>query len=241
MIKIIKSLITIVAVAAVAAGATGAYFSDSEVVAGNTFASGSIDLKVNGEDDGPEGYVPFYFSNSGEGAIAPGETYNAGTMTLSNDGSIGGELTVMVSNPSSNENGMIEPEEAAGDIDGTEVDPTGYDANSGDGELWDMSTMTIYFDMNNNGKMEWNEPVVWNGQHLDMTTHYSIPLDTNLWTANHGFDGVLDSGESVNLGVLVKFKSDAQLASQPQYNGLNNNMAMTDDMSFDLVIGLEQI
>ncbi len=213
--------------------ATQAVFTDSEVIGANTFAAGSLDLKVNGEDE------PISVSFVGEDMI-PGKTVNAGTISLSNSGSVDGILTVKVSNPVSNEISEIEPEISSGDVPGAEVDPTGYDANGGDGELWDMSTITIYFDMNGDGEMQWYEPTVWNGQHLDMTTTYRIQLDTNLWSANHGFDGVLAPGETVNLGVLAKLKTDAQLASQPQYNGLNNNMAMTDDMQFDLIIGLEQ-
>jgi predicted ribosomally synthesized peptide with SipW-like signal peptide len=36
-----------------AVGATGAYFSDSEVVAGNTFAAGSVDLDLTGSNPIP--------------------------------------------------------------------------------------------------------------------------------------------------------------------------------------------
>lgn len=213
---------------------TYAYFSDTETSTGNTFAAGSLDLTVNGQDD-PIG-MKFSASN-----MVPGQTYNGGIITLTNVGTIPGVLSVKVSNPASNENGEIEPELSSGDIVAAEVDPTGYDANSGDGELWDMCAITIYFDINSDGIMQWNEPTVVVAEHLDMTSYFSIPLDTNLWVPNHGFDGVLNSGGLVDLGVLVKFKTDAALASQPQYIGLNNNMAMTDDMSFDLVLGLEQI
>jgi len=234
MKKILLSLVTIVAVGAIVANATTAYFSDSEVLGDNTFAAGSLDLKVNGGDD------VLHMAYSAKNLV-PGETVNGGIVTLKNSGSIDGLLTVQVSNPSSNENGEIEPEISSGDVAGTEVDPTGYDANTGEGELWDMASMTIYFDTNRDGVMQWNEPTVWVGDHLDMTSYYSIHLDSNLWTANHGFDGILGPDEEVDLRVLVKFKSDTQLASQPQYIGLNNNMAMTDDMSFDLIVGLDQV
>jgi len=49
MLKIIKSLFVIVAVSAVAAGATGAYFTDSATIAGNTFSTGVLEIRVNGE------------------------------------------------------------------------------------------------------------------------------------------------------------------------------------------------
>ena len=236
--KIFKSLITIAAVAAIAVVATSASFFDSETITGNTFSAGSIDLEVNGEND----IVSFMFSESN---LVPGETVNAGTVTLSNVGSLSGELTVAVSNPKSAENGMIEPELSAGDVAGTEIDPTGYDMNSGNGELWDQAGMTIYIDMNSDGVMQWFEPVVWRGEYLDLTSGsgYHIPLDTDLGAADvaHGFDGILAPAASVDLGILIKFKDDSTFSSQPQHGILNNNMAMTDDLSFDLVIGLEQL
>jgi len=46
-VKILKSLVIVVAMAAIAAGATGALFSDQESIAGNTFATGTLNLTLN--------------------------------------------------------------------------------------------------------------------------------------------------------------------------------------------------
>src|SRR3990167_7649784 len=51
MNKIFLNLISIFAVAAIAATATVAYFSDTETSTGNTFAAGTLDLKVDDQDD----------------------------------------------------------------------------------------------------------------------------------------------------------------------------------------------
>lgn len=234
MKRILLSIAVIALVSTVSVGATRAFFVDTETVEGNTFSTGNIDLTV----DGDNGVIGVQFSSN---ELIPGETINVGTVELKNEGSIAGKITLQVKNPVSNENGLVEPETSDGDIDGEEIDPTGYDANEGDGELWDMSTLNLFVDVNNDGEFQWNEPVIWRGDHLDMTSYYSIPLDTNLFPADHGFDETLEPGESVHVGLLVTFKTDAQLASQPQYIGLTNNMAMTDDMTFDLEFGLEQI
>lgn len=238
MKKIILSVFTILLVSALTFGATQALFSDEETSTGNTFTAGSLDLTVNGIND-PLGVV---FSAD---QLVPGETLNAGTAEIKNNGSIPGKLTLMLTNVNSNENGLLEPETADGDVDGQEIDPTGYDANSGDGELWDMLSLTIYVDSNNDGVMQWNEPVIASAAHTDMTTGsgFRILLDEDLGTADvaHGFDGILDPNETAHIGLLIKFKADSQLSSQPQYNGLTNNMAMSDDVSFDLVFGLEQV
>ena len=235
--QILSSILLIGAVASFMGAATFAIFSDTEVLTENTFTAGSLDLKINDQDD------PLSFQFSADDMI-PGNEYNAGTITLKNVGMIDGSLTVMVSNPISHENGLLEPEIDAGDSAGTEVDLTGYDANDGNGELWDQCKMKLYFDINSDGVMAWNEPLIYDGpMGLDMTSYYSIPLDTNLWTPNHGFDGILGPGETVDLGLYVTFLDDqgSPFTTQPQYNGMTNNQAMTDDMQFDLIIGLEQI
>jgi len=54
MLKILKSMLVIVAVAAVGVGATGAYFTDQEVVAGNTFTAGQIDIEIRGAGSAPQ-------------------------------------------------------------------------------------------------------------------------------------------------------------------------------------------
>ena len=62
MIRIAKSLLTILAVAVVAVGATGAYFTDQEVIAGNTFSTGEVDIDIRGACSTPQTFT----------AMAPG-------------------------------------------------------------------------------------------------------------------------------------------------------------------------
>lgn len=49
MFKIVKSLFVIVAVATIAAGSTSAYFSDTATITGNTFSTGTLEIRVNGQ------------------------------------------------------------------------------------------------------------------------------------------------------------------------------------------------
>jgi len=49
MNKILKSTVTVAAVSLLVIGATSAYFSDTEVSPGNTFTTGSIDLKIDSQ------------------------------------------------------------------------------------------------------------------------------------------------------------------------------------------------
>jgi predicted ribosomally synthesized peptide with SipW-like signal peptide len=49
MLKIAKSLFTIVAIVGIAAGSTSAYFTDKATIIGNTFATGKLEIRINGQ------------------------------------------------------------------------------------------------------------------------------------------------------------------------------------------------
>lgn len=234
-----KKWLTTLSVLAVIAAlvGVGAYgiFTDEGEATNNTFTAGHLDLKINGQEN-----VNMKLKANN---MKPGDSYNAGCLRLKNAGSVAGKLTLMVSNPVSHENGLVGPEIADGDSPGTEVDLTGYDANGGDGELWDQIKLNIYVDTNNSGDFQWNEPVISRlPMGLDMTSYYSIDLDTNLFPANQGFDETLDAGEKVHVCVDATFFDDqsSPMSSQPQYDGMTNNQAMTDSAVFDIIVGLEQ-
>lgn len=90
MQKIVKSVITIAAVATIAAGATGAYFSDTATIAANSFATGKLEIRVNGQQtiSGQHFYnmypsdvdtaIPYVLSDS----IMAGSTLAAKTLIL---------------------------------------------------------------------------------------------------------------------------------------------------------------
>ena len=117
MKKITFSILSIVLVTVLAAGATFSAFIDEEVSEDNTFATGNLDLTVDGENG------PFSLLFETENMV-PGNTYSAGCVELTNAGSTDGVLTLEASNLVSNENGLVEPEETDGDTAGTEVDPS---------------------------------------------------------------------------------------------------------------------
>lgn len=48
-INVLKSLIVIIAMVTLTAGATSAVFSDSASIAGNTFSTGTLEIRINGE------------------------------------------------------------------------------------------------------------------------------------------------------------------------------------------------
>ncbi|HAP37833.1 hypothetical protein A2574_02200 [Candidatus Shapirobacteria bacterium RIFOXYD1_FULL_38_32] len=131
MKKILLSLVTIVAVGTIVTQATTAYFSDSEVLGDNTFAAGSLDLTVDGQNG--ENVVKFAVTN-----MRPGNQPK-GTYTLANIGTINGYLDLNNITLTNSENGILEPEEEAGD--------TTEDV----GELQDVVNLRLFIDRDGNG------------------------------------------------------------------------------------------
>ena len=104
MKKISKSVFVIGAVVMLALGATFAYFADTEILAENTLASGTLDLKVDGVDN------PTSSINIAD--LLPGESREF-TWTLRNDGSVTGIPSITFGEIANFENDMTEPEAIA--------------------------------------------------------------------------------------------------------------------------------
>ncbi|WP_456450303.1 TasA family protein [Palaeococcus sp. (in: euryarchaeotes)] len=234
----------LVLVAGVLAGAgTLAIFTDTETSHGNVATAGVLDLKVKGSswDDDPN-IVHMTIDN-----MKPGETRSF-AFKLKNAGTVPGNVTLKIKNPMSYENTLEEPEIAAGDQDGVEIDPTGYDANGGDGELWDQITMKICVDKNGNKKCDWNEPIIFNDfgtPSVDYSSYYSLPLDTNLFPMKVGYYNpdkwvILNPGEKVTIVFEIHFVDDQSNWWWGAQGSLSNNMAMSDSVEFDIEFGLVQ-
>jgi len=240
--SLLGSIMVIAVVASMMTIGTHSYYSDTETSVGNTFTAGTLDLKVDGQD----GIITCLFSADN---MAPGNIYNGGTIKIKNAGSIAGRLTVKVTNLISNENGLLEPEIEDGDTAGNEIDPTGYDANGGDGELWDQITIRIWVEgcgyggagsHDNNGKWDWDDTHLkdFGSTQDDYSSSYSIKLDTDLAA---GKNIILNPGDEITLGIDVKFIDDTSNSWWGGQGSLTNNMAMSDDAQLDLIIGLEQV
>lgn len=107
MKKISKSVFVISAVVMLALGATFAYFADTEILAENTLASGTLDLKVDGVDD------PTSSINISD--LTPGQSREF-TWTLRNEGTVTGIPSITFGEVVNFENDMTEPE---ADVDQT--------------------------------------------------------------------------------------------------------------------------
>ncbi|MHB1455192.1 MAG: TasA family protein [Saccharofermentanales bacterium] len=140
--KIMMSMFLLVITISMVVGGSFAYFSDSETSIGNTFTAGTLDLKIN---DGDVNVVAFNVTNMAPDA-QPVRSYKLG-----NAGSIGGYLNITAVAVANLENGIIEPEESAGDI----TDPLG--------ELGNVVNIRLYFDNDADGYFSTGDVMFYNG------------------------------------------------------------------------------
>ena len=94
MKRIFLSLVVVVMAGAAAVGATKAYFSDTETSVGNTFAAGTLDLKV----DGLEGTQVLHLTRTNLVPNAPWSHSYGGQWVLKNVGTVPGTFSVKVQN-----------------------------------------------------------------------------------------------------------------------------------------------
>lgn len=133
-----KVLLFILIAAGVIGGSiavTQALFSDTETSDTNTFAAGTLDMTVDGENG--TAFDNIAVTNIGADGTVSGEQ----EWTIVNTGSIPGTLAFQVTNIANTENGCNEPELV------TETTC----ANDNLGELGNSITATIQIDRNNDG------------------------------------------------------------------------------------------
>jgi predicted ribosomally synthesized peptide with SipW-like signal peptide len=160
MKKILGLSIAALLVIAMVAGGTFAYFNDTETSTDNTITAGTLNLVpaasgsiTNGSfnagtyaasvtplGDGVDGYVTF-------AKVSPG---NSGEViwTLTNNGNLGGYLSVTMTRTADNDNGFTEPEDS--------VSGTYNDSNDGtaDGDLDNYMSVAILADLNGDDTYE---------------------------------------------------------------------------------------
>lgn len=215
MRKILMSLLMITLVSAVGIGATKAWFSDTEASTGNSFTAGKLDLEL-----GAGNPIPFIFSN-----VVPGDN-GTGKITLTNTaGSIDGVLDVKLANLLESENGLVEPELAAGDYE-----------NGGDLGLESLQIAT-FVDVNRDGV--WNAgdiKLAYNGQVIPYSVQnylsYATPRNTMV-----GWNDImtLTAGQSVDVVMMWK------VLTTWGYPNYNQNIIQTDSLGFDVQTSLEQV
>jgi len=221
-------MLTIIASATLGAGIF-AYFSDTETSSGNTFQAATLDLKV---DDTDEPNL-FHFEVTD---FKPGQCRNH-TFILKNTGSIPGVASLTFKNLIQMENGIIEPEEEAGDT------------TPDHGELADQTIIIIWMDENENGDFDYEDKLIW----ISLVSR--LPLVDLLNPQNSPClrsDVIIEPEQTKHLVVTlwflplpnmeINFTKISQLLTLllGEKLILNNNLAQGDSFQFDTEFDLQQ-
>ncbi len=135
MKKIILSLIIVGAVAVAVTTATQALFSDIETSFDNTFATGTLDLTVGGENDPNVVHITYEDLAPCDGTGGAEHSTVQYQWTLANVGSIVGQPWIEITNLEDRDNDCNDPE--------SDVDSTCGDPGLTEGELSDNLFMQI--------------------------------------------------------------------------------------------------
>lgn len=213
MNKILMSLITIALVSVVAVGATRAYFSDTETSTGNNFTAGTLDLKVDSQND--PNIVHVTLSNMKPGQIA---SY---MWTLSNVGSLSGKPWIEITNLKNYDNDCNDPETAAPDI-------TCGNPGLGEGELGANLMMKLNAP-GGGGYVYPHGPCVNGGNQCTV----------NYWSSLGHIDGVIDGQVWDTVAPFSTLAGPMVLEFEvPTTTG---NIIQSDSVEFDVVFHLEQV
>jgi predicted ribosomally synthesized peptide with SipW-like signal peptide len=214
MKKILSSIFTIFALTAIVAGGTQAVFVDTESVTGNTFAAGTIDLKVNGTDD-PIAHIDLSNMKPGDGVGGTEHSTISYQYTLSNTGSITGKPWIEVTNLVNKENDCNDPE--------NEVDSTCNNPGIGEGDLG--ANLHLQINAAGSGGYEYpNAASCIDGRNCSMdywATHG--PIGQNTW------ENIVGGGSTAPM--VLEFLIPTSVG----------NIIQSDSVEFDVVFHLDQI
>ena len=195
--KILSSTIIILILSTLTISATRAYFSDSETSVNNVISAGTLDLNLDG---GNTNIVKF---NSV--AILPDQTVK-GTWTVHNSGSTDGYLDLHNITKSSDENGCIDSEQAAGDR-------SCGNPGAGGGELLDLLSAKIFVDTNHNNVYDDGETVIYDGSFKNLDNDYDVNLPLNAGETKyiamniswpHSTNDDQGQGDTLNFGMIFE-------------------------------------
>jgi predicted ribosomally synthesized peptide with SipW-like signal peptide len=160
MKKILGLMVAALLVIMMVGGGTWAYFSDTESSANNSLAAGTLDLNINGDN---EAVTTFSVDNK-----APGDSGN-GSSTLTNVGSLDGELDIVFSEvTNTGGSGGTQFEDGVGDLGGkaemavfvdVDSDEAWSDGDIGlksDGSKYNHPTALSYATINSYSEQSWD-------------------------------------------------------------------------------------
>lgn len=213
--KILISLSVIGIAAAIAIGGTIAYFSDTETSENNTFAAGTMDLDIDGDD------IAVQTMNLLDKAPGDSGTANA---TLKNSGSLDGELDVVMGTVTN----YPCTDDTYGKNDGTEY------CTSDAGTLGGSAQMALYVDVDESG--------TWNTDDIGLKS--DAAKYTNTGSTALDYDTIDNYGgvawNDVYTGLMTPGDQDDFVIDWKVPTSATNDI-QGDALEFDLTFILEQV
>jgi len=197
--KILVSLIALILVLGLVGGGSFASFSDTETSLGNTFTAGTLDLEGTVTQVVTAGSGDVTFDNEGGNFawivtdVAPGSA-GKDVWTLTNIGSLPGDLSFTVSSIINNDNDLTEPEATDGDATG----------GNGEGELGANMYVVLWIDLNSDGALDSPAEDLYAGTLDNMALAYA---NVDVLAANGSVNIVLSWSIASNVGNLIQSDS----------------------------------
>jgi len=262
--KILASVFVIGLLALGIGWGTYALFSDTETSTGNTFTAGTLDLKVDGQDD--PNVMHITLSN-----MKPGDDTGYYKWVLKNVGTLPGKLSVTFSVIINDDNGLTEPESACDTTGGPhpegelgqylkpgihpddipdDVKPYVTIIERNDEEGWFIAEVSAEVDTEGTigwGPKGWSVPSQLYSQWQAGPPHpWGIPGLNGLGGNTYGTLGylsgdILAPGAEVAFFFKVKLDSDLRIWDGTNWLPVDDNIIQSDSVQFNITFRLEQV
>ncbi len=259
--KVLISLFIIGILALGIGWGTHSLFNDTETSSGNTFTAGTLDLKVDGNDDPNVVYVTL-------SDMKPGDDTGYYKWILKNAGSLPGKVSVIFSIMINNENGVNEPEQAAESqpyahptdgelgqylLPGVEpwnLPPGVTIIARNDEEGWFIAEVKEEIDTGGTigwGPKGWTVPSKLESQWQAGPPHpWGIPGLNYFSGQTRGTLGylpgdILNPGEEVAFFFRVKLATDLKRWDGTKWVDVDDNIIQSDSVTFSITFRLEQV
>ncbi len=191
---------------------TAALFTDTETNTANVFTAGTLNMTVGGADG--TAFDSFSISNIGaNGTVSGGKEW-----TITNTGSVPGNLAFKLNDLINYENGCNEPEAL--------VDTTCADPGAGEGELGGAISVTVDLDTNGDGVYDQTGVVT-----SDLATANQGQYASQ-WNTNAGNAGTVTIAPGASVKVKMNWSTD------PASYG---NDIQSDSVTFGIQYDLTQV
>jgi spore coat-associated protein N len=218
MKKILGLTVAALLVMGLVGGGTWAYFSDTETSGTNVLSAGTLDLTLAGAS------VPFSISN-----VKPGDSSDPEvSWTLTQSGSLSGNLSITMGTVTNNENTIWDPESDQGDVTD---DPDG-------GELGSKVKIALWLDEGDDGWDDASDLYLLDGG----TTQAWQTGETSVPSAAYDFIDNFSGDSWSNVATLSGGGASYFKLSYsfPDSGDATDNLAQSDNCSFGVTFDLQQ-